>query len=62
MDAGDGEKGIPSSPSYVRRSTVVKWLHLVGYLQDKIKRVPDDPGQPEELVAGGAWLEIQSKT
>lgn len=62
MDAGDAEKGIPPNPVYLRRSTVVKWLYLMGFLQDEIRRVPDDPEQLADLIAGRARLKTQTKT
>lgn len=60
MDAGDPENGIAPNPAYLRRATVCKWLYLVGFLQDDIKRAPDDPVQLAELISGRARLKNPS--
>lgn len=61
MDAGDPEKGVPANPLFLRRATVCKWLYMVGFLEDDIKRAPDDPSQLAELISGRARLKTQSK-
>eukprot|EP00752_Nemacystus_decipiens_P001436 g1415.t2 len=61
LHQGDAENGIPPDLVYLRRSTVCKWLYLVGFLSDDIKRAPDDPAQLAELISGRARLKHQPK-
>lgn len=61
LHQGDAENGVPPDPAYLRRSTVCKWLYLVGFLSDDIKRAPDDPAQLAELISGRARLKHQPK-
>ncbi|CAM9980759.1 unnamed protein product [Ectocarpus fasciculatus] len=61
LHQGDPDNGIPPEPLYLRRSTLCKWLYLVGFLSDDIKRAPDDPEQLAELISGRARLKHQKK-
>ncbi|CAM9910099.1 unnamed protein product [Scytosiphon promiscuus] len=61
LHQGDAESGIPPNPMYLRRSTMCKWLYLVGFLADDIKRAPDDPDQLAKLISGRARLKNQTK-
>lgn len=61
LHQGDAENGVPPNPAYLRRSTVCKWLYLVGFLSDDIKRAPDDPQQMADLISGRARLKHQKK-
>lgn len=61
LHQGDAENGVPPDPVYLRRSTVCKWLYLMGFLSDDIKRAPDDPEQLAELISGRARLKHQTK-
>lgn len=61
LHQGDPENGVPPNPAYLRRSTVCKWLYLVGFLSDDIKRAPDDPQQMADLISGRARLKHLKK-
>ncbi|CAM9645531.1 unnamed protein product [Ectocarpus sp. 12 AP-2014] len=61
LHQGDPDNGVPPEPLYLRRSTLCKWLYLVGFLSDDIKRAPDDPEQLAELISGRARLKHQKK-
>lgn len=56
IDSGDPDNGIPANEAFVLRSTICKWLYLMGFLNDDIKRAPDDLQDIADLVSGRAKL------
>lgn len=56
VEEGNPDKGIPANPAFMRRAMVCKWVYMMGFLHDDIKRAPDDPELLAQLISGRARL------